>query len=72
MSDSPKCCSPSQNIMKSNLKRPGFVLFGPNLTHFRHKTDIFNTFSLEGIKLQVSNKSDVYRGDTVRNSYFPL
>ena len=32
--------SPSQNVLKSNLKSPGFVQSGANLTHFGAKSNI--------------------------------
>ena len=32
--------SPSQNVLKSDLKGPGFVAFRANITHFGPKSDI--------------------------------
>jgi len=32
--------SPSQNVLKSDLKNPGIVPFGANLTHIGSKSDL--------------------------------
>ena len=35
-----ECSDPSQNVLKSDLKSPGFVSFGNNLTHCGLRSDI--------------------------------
>ena len=61
--------SPSQSVLKSDLKSPGFVSFGANLTNFETKYDFS---AVKDIRRSEVNESIVLHNEMKQSIFFTV